>query len=148
MAELARAVDRELCQRGFTRDGRTYRRSGDVCVQIVNLQGSTWNSSSDSSLAGAHLFVNLYVFYPALNLRQGGWVPERPKWGRFCERLDEPGRPEGGWLVKEDSVEEVTVRLIAEFDRLGEPWLQALDNEEAMSRDDLGLLVQRQPGEP
>ena len=148
MAGLASAVGRELRQRGFTRDGRTYRRSGKVSVQIVNLQSSTWNSSGDASPAGAHVFVNLYVFYPALNLRQGGSVPERPKWLRFCERLDEPDRPDGGWFVTKESVEEVAARLVAEFDRLGEPWLRALDNVKSMSRDDVGLLVQRQPDEP
>ena len=60
------AVVPVLKRSGFRKDGRTFRLSQGRCVQVVNVQTSSWNSASELTFT-----LNLGVFYPeALELQR------------------------------------------------------------------------------
>ncbi|WP_167757787.1 DUF4304 domain-containing protein [Deinococcus fonticola] len=113
-------VKRVLRQRGFKKDGRTFRRQVGGHWLIVNIQASQGNTWDE-----ARFYVNLAVYYPVLGVERGWPVPEKPReiHGQFRRRLE----PEGaGWwtLTPASDVQSVSAEVAELLLSSGLPWLE------------------------
>ena len=132
MSEISQTIDAviELLrpvmkQQGFAKSGRTWRRPREGCVQVVNVQASSWNSSERGAFT-----VNLGVYFPAVAELAGDPVRSAPS-EPYCQLHQRIGflMPNPGdfwWEVRPgSSLLEVADELAAAVTSLAIPWLDA-----------------------
>lgn len=120
-----------LKRRGFQRRGRWFYRRVEHAVHVVYVQGARRNRSARffEDDARAYAYVNLWSYFPELEVAEGRGVVEFPKGSRFFLRIgpssdnvaDEPR-----WQFTPHEAEREGERLLARFDALGEPWFEAM----------------------
>jgi hypothetical protein len=130
---------------GYRKDGHTFRRERERCVQVVNVQSSRWDTSSEVQFT-----VNLGVFFPEVHaLMEPGWGPgpggPREAHCTLRSRIGElmPERKDHWWTLRPPSrfalfggtSERVAGELRAAFDQYASPWLQRLSDLRA-ARDE------------
>lgn len=135
------ALKEPLRQHGYKKDKRTFRRSLERCVQVVNVQASSWNEGSSGRFT-----VNLGVYFSVLaDLGGIGRLTEKPLESDCLVRCRIghllPGGNDRWWEVKADedhtkTVSEVQHACVGE----GQAWLDAYSD---LSTARSFLVVQR-----
>ncbi len=135
------ALKEPLRQHGYKKDKRTFRRSLERCVQVVNVQASSWNEGSSGRFT-----VNLGVYFSVLaDLGGIGRLTEKPLESDCLVRCRIghllPGGNDRWWEVKAD---EDHTRTVSEVQHacVGEEqaWLDAYSD---LSTARSFLVVQR-----
>jgi hypothetical protein len=118
-----------LRREGYRRSGRTFHRSVESCVQVVNIQASMGNFAVEGRFT-----INLGVYFPTVAHLMGQVSPiERPKEYHCAprSRLGEllPGEADTWWLINDQTdLQAVGTVIDAAWQRYGKPWLEQCNN--------------------
>ena len=127
-ALIDQAVDAELAPRlkslGFRKNARNFRRATPASLQLVNIQGSAWNSPDS-----ARFTVNFGVWFPAAAEAVGEALRERAPPEYQCHvrsrigTLSPDGRDLWWEIAQTEQVPSVATDIAATVVQLGMPWL-------------------------
>ena len=116
---------------GFKKSARNWHRDLSRVVQVVNLQGSSWNAQDS-----ARFTLNLGVFFPAVAELQSGEPPRSRRVPAdactVCERIGflTPAYDDQWWtLTGGADVPAIGAEVCEELESFGLPWLDRCANE-------------------
>lgn len=132
MSEVSQSIDQVvrhglhgvLKARGFKKKGRTFRRSGEGVIQVVNIQGSTTNLGDCGRFT-----MNLGVYFPSV-ARLAGTETESPL-AHECTLQSRIGhlmssRRDHWWgLDAATDIESLAVEVADAYRCFGDEWLTA-----------------------
>lgn len=124
---------------GFRKSARTFRRTAERCVLVLNVQASQWSTKEELEFT-----VNLGVFYPELNglMQVGSWADPRTSGPtesscHVRERLGNltENRRDTWWQLRVGEASQAVAREVMEAVRdRGLPWLREMADFESAWR--------------
>jgi hypothetical protein len=129
-----------LKHEGFQKSARTYRRNLDGCIQIINIQGSSWNSGDQGRFT-----INLAVYYPeAARIDGFSRLTDRPVESDCLVRqrigLLMPDRNDFWWAFDADSdLDKIAREVSSAWTTYGKPWLAECSTPDGAFRFILSL---------
>ena len=118
---------------GFKRKGRTFHRMHDDRIDVVNVQGSKWNSADTGEIT-----INLGVYYPEVAKLYDPWAPNGLPQEYHCtarERLGVlmTGGKDRWWKVNPRTDDEaLSNELVAAMADYGLIWLEKMGDLDSL----------------